>query len=63
VIDLNEVEGSFDLQPPRRRLHRLLRGFVLSGARPFNWIDVVNTTPDGPRIGWLFARLRQRAAT
>jgi hypothetical protein len=63
VIDLNEVEGSFDLQPPRRRLHRLLRGFVLSGARPFNWIDVVNTTPDGPRIGRLFARLRQRAAT
>jgi hypothetical protein len=32
-----------------------LRGFVLSEARPFNWVDVVNTTPNGARIGWLFA--------
>jgi hypothetical protein len=32
-----------------------LRGFVLSEARPFNWIDVFNSPPDGARIGWLFA--------
>ncbi len=55
VIDLNEVEGPFDLQLPRRRLHRLLSGFVLSQARPFKRIDAVNTTPDGARIGRLLS--------
>jgi hypothetical protein len=34
-----------------------LLGFVLSEARPFERIDVVSTTPDGARIGRLFAAL------
>jgi hypothetical protein len=55
VIDLNEIERSFDLQLPRRRIHRFLSNFVVSQASPYKGVNVVNPSPDGACIGRLLS--------
>jgi hypothetical protein len=55
VIDLNQIERFPDLQPSRRRFHRLLRDFVVPQASFYQGINVVNAAPDGARIGRLLS--------